>query len=133
MVAQHRVRAAYMRGPALAVAVAVLGLMCARPAQAHAFLDHSIPAVGSSVPTSPSVISLWYTEDVEPAFSKVTVTNSSGQDVDLGNTHLVQGQANELQLGLKPLPPGTYSVQWHVISVDTHRTQGTFTFDVGGK
>ena len=131
MVMHHRIRAAFVRGSVLVVTATILGFVGIGSAQAHAFLDHSIPAVGSSVPTSPPVISIWYTQDVEPAFSKITVMNSSGQAVDLGNTHVVQGQANELQLGLKPLPPGTYLVRWHVISVDTHPTQGTFTFDVG--
>jgi len=100
-------------------------------AQAHAFLDHASPAVGSSVPTTPPVVTLWFTQDLEPAFSDVTVTNEAGQRVDLGNARIPQGSPAELQIGLKPLPPGTYLVSWHVVSVDTHPTEGTFTFDVG--
>jgi hypothetical protein len=97
----------------------------------HAFLDHASPAVGSSVPASPPDVTLWFTQDLEPAFSDVTVTNEAGQRVDLGNAHIPQGSPAELQIGLKPLPPGTYTVSWHVVSVDTHPTEGTFTFDVG--
>ena len=41
-------------------------------AWAHAFLDHASPAVGSSVPASPPVVTLWFTQDLEPAFSAVT-------------------------------------------------------------
>jgi copper resistance protein C len=100
-------------------------------ARAHAFLDHAIPAVGSSVPASPAAVTLWFTQDLEPAFSDVTVTNDAGQRVDLGNAHAAQGSPAELQIGLKPLPPGTYTVSWHVVSVDTHPTEGTFTFEVG--
>jgi hypothetical protein len=100
-------------------------------ARAHAFLDHANPAVGSSVPASPPVVTLWFTQDLEPAFSSVTVTNEAGEQVDLGNAHLPQGSPAELQIGLKPLPPGTYLVSWHVVSVDTHPTEGTFTFEVG--
>ena len=37
----------------------------------------------------------------------------------------------ELRVPLKALPPGTYSVSWRVLSVDTHRTQGNFSFRVG--
>jgi methionine-rich copper-binding protein CopC len=29
------------------------------------------------------------------------------------------------------LPPGSYKVQWHALSVDTHTTQGAFSFRVG--
>ena len=100
-------------------------------ALAHAFLDHASPAVGSSVPTSPPVVTLWFTQDLEPAFSDVTVTNEAGQRVDLGNAHIPQGSPAELQIGVKPMPPGTYTVSWHVVSVDTHPTEGTFTFEVG--
>jgi methionine-rich copper-binding protein CopC len=97
---------------------------------AHAFLDHASPAVGSSVPASPPVVTLWFTQDLEPAFSSVTVTNEAGQRVDLGKAQIPQGSPDELQIKLKPLTPGTYLVGWHVVSVDTHPTEGTFTFDV---
>ena len=99
--------------------------------RAHAFLDYASPAVGSSVPAAPPVVTLWFTQDLEPAFSDVTVTNEAGQRVDLGNAHIPQGSPAELQIGLKPLPRGTYTVSWHVVSVDTHPTEGTFTFEVG--
>jgi hypothetical protein len=75
---------------------------------AHAFLDHASPAVGSSVPASPRVVTLWFTQDLEPAFSGVTVTNEAGQRVDLGKTQFPQGSPDELQIGLQPLTPGTY-------------------------
>ena len=73
-------------------------------ALAHAFLDHASPAVGSSVPASPPVVTLWFTQDLEPAFSEVTVTNDAGQRVDLGNARIPQGSPAELQIGLKSLP-----------------------------
>jgi len=104
----------------------------AAAAQAHAFLDHASPAVGSAVPTTPPALTLWFSQDLEPAFSSVTVTNQGGQRVDLGSARVPPGQPAELQVGLKPLPPGTYTVSWHVVSVDTHTTEGSFSFTVGG-
>jgi methionine-rich copper-binding protein CopC len=122
-----------MRETILAASAAVLMASASiEPAQAHAFLDHASPAVGSAVPTAPATVAIWYTQDLEPAFSSLTVTNQAGQRVDLGNAQIAPAQPNELQVGLKPLPPGTYTVTWHVVSVDTHPTQGTFTFTVGG-
>jgi methionine-rich copper-binding protein CopC len=35
-----------------------------------------------------------------------------------------------LSVKLKTLAPGDYSVEWHVTSVDTHKTEGHFTFTV---
>jgi len=114
----------------LALAVGALAVAAAPWAWGHAFLDHASPAVGSSVPTTPALVALWFTQDLEPAFSEVTVTNQTGQRVDLGNSQIAQASPAELQIGLKALPPGTYTVNWHVVSVDTHRTEGSFTFDV---
>lgn len=120
-----------MRQIATVLAASAMLLRAASPAAAHAFLDHASPAVGSAVPSAPPAVTLWFTQDLEPAFSNVTVTNQAGQRVDLGNVRVPPGQPDVLQVGLKPLPPGTYTVSWHVVSVDTHPTQGTFTFQVG--
>ena len=37
-----------------------------------------------------------------------------------------------MTVGLKALAPGSYKVRWHALSVDTHTTEGAFTFTVGG-
>src|SRR6516225_10213977 len=34
------------------------------------------------------LVTLWFTQDLEPAFSNVTVTNEAGQRVDLGNAQI---------------------------------------------
>ena len=120
-----------MRRVLVALVAGALSIFVAPSARAHAFLDHASPAVGSTVPTAPPVVTLWFTQDLEPAFSDLTVTNEAGQRVDLDNAHIPQGSPAELQIGLKPLPRGTYTVSWHVVSVDTHPTEGTFTFEVG--
>ena len=69
-------------------------------------------------------------EDAKPktAFSAVEVTDAKGVRVDLGKPSF---SATVMRVGLKPLSPGTYRVRWHVLSVDTHRTEGSFTFHVG--
>ena len=36
----------------------------------------------------------------------------------------------EMDVKLKPLQAGTYTVKWHALSVDTHTTEGDFTFQV---
>ena len=119
-----------MREILAALVVGAVALGVAPSARAHAFLDHASPPVGSSVPIPPPVVALWFTQDLEPAFSGVKVTNEAGKQVDLGNAEIPQGSPAELQIGLNPLPPGTYLVSWHVVSVDTHPSEGTFTFDI---
>jgi hypothetical protein len=115
-----------------AVAAAMTVSLATAAAQAHAFLDHASPAVGGAIPAAPTAVTLWFTQDLEPTFSSVTVANAAGQRVDLGNVQVPPGQPAELQVGLRKLLPGIYTVSWHVISVDTHPTEGSFTFQVGG-
>jgi copper resistance protein C len=100
-------------------------------AGAHAFLDHANPRVGNAVSTAPHEVTLWFTQDLEPAFSTVEVRNSSGTRVDSGKASIGPGDRKVMRIGVKPLAAGTYSVSWHALSVDTHTTEGTFTFRVG--
>jgi copper resistance protein C len=99
---------------------------------AHAFLDHASPAVGSSVPSAPAAVTMWFTQQLEPAFTTATVTDKSGKNVDSGAAEVNPKDPMELRVPLNPLPPGTYTVAWHALSVDTHTTTGHFTFTVGG-
>ncbi len=120
-------RAFFASWMAIAVAAVPAG------ARAHAFLDHARPAVGSTVPNSPPVIQLWFTQELEPAFSTVTVTDKSGRRVDDGDAAVDPKDATELRATLQQLAPGTYKVAWRVVSVDTHPTEGDFTFVVAGR
>lgn len=114
----------------LRVALVALACAFAEPAAAHAFLDHALPAVGSTVHASPHDVRLWFTEQLEPAFSRVRVLDASGKEVDAGDSHVDPSDATVLTASLPALPPGSYKVVWRVVSVDTHVTEGDFTFDV---
>lgn len=107
---------------------ALLTVMASTAAKAHAFLDHAEPRVGSSVPTAPREVVLSYTQNLEPAFSSVEVSDASGARVDLGKPSI---SASVMRVGLKQLSPGTYRVHWQVLSVDTHTSEGNFSFHVG--
>jgi copper resistance protein C len=98
--------------------------------QAHAFLDHASPAVGSTVPTAPETVTMWFTQELEPAFTTATVTDPSGNTVDTGPAQVDPKDPTELRVALKKLSPGTYTVSWHALSVDTHTTTGHFTFEI---
>ncbi|HVZ51527.1 MAG TPA: copper homeostasis periplasmic binding protein CopC [Pseudolabrys sp.] len=98
-------------------------------AQAHAMLDHASPAVGSTVATPPQEVVLWFTEQLEPAFSTIEVRGPGGMLVSTGRAQ-VGGDKTQMHVGLKQLAPGNYKVNWRALSVDTHRTQGSFSFHV---
>jgi copper resistance protein C len=109
----------------------VIGAACliGQAAWAHAFLDHASPAVGSEVTGSPPLLTLTYSEPVEPLFSTVTVTDAGGAQVNDGKPS-AQGNGQVRVVRLKALRPGVYTVTWHITSVDTHKTDGHFNFTV---
>lgn len=113
------------------IAILAALLLPGAPALAHAMLDHANPRVGSSVAAAPREVVLWFTQDLEPAFSQIEVRNASSAVVSSGKARVDRADRTQLQIALKPLPPGTYTVIWRVLSVDTHRTQGDFSFRVG--
>jgi methionine-rich copper-binding protein CopC len=115
--------------------IAFLSFALAFPllASAHAFLDHADPKVGSTDNDPPKKVTLTFTQAVEPAFSTIVVTDASGNSVDKSDAKVDPDDGTKMTISLKDLPPGTYKVEWKVTSVDTHRTHGSFTFDVKAK
>src|ERR1700681_3312523 len=116
-----------MRNSAI-LTVPLLVLLATGEASAHAFLDHAEPRVGNTVATAPRDVTLWFTQKLEPAFSTITVTNAAGERVDTGKTRV---SGSQMSVSLRPGGAGTYHVIWRVLSVDTHTTDGSFTFQVG--
>jgi copper resistance protein C len=111
------------------VFVVLLGAMPTL-AEAHAFLDHTSPRVGNTVMPAPKEVVLWFTQKLEPAFSSIEVRNEQGASVTTGKATVV-GDRTQMRVPLKALAKGTYKVLWRVLSVDTHRTEGDFSFQVG--
>ena len=117
-----------MRRSTLAGIIPVMLLLATGQAAAHAFLERAEPRVGNKVATPPQQVTLWFTEKLETAFSSLTVTNAAGQRVDSGKARV---SGNQISISVRPGGTGTYRVNWHVLSADTHRTDGDFTFQVG--
>ena len=107
-----------------------IGLTLASVAGAHAFLDHAAPAVGSTVRGPLAQVRVWFTQRLEPAFSTVRVLDRSGKQIDNSDARLDPADATMLLVSLPKLAPGTYTVVWRVLSLDTHVSEGDFTFDV---
>jgi methionine-rich copper-binding protein CopC len=109
---------------------AALVLASAAAAHAHAQLQSADPRVGSVVTAAPPVLTLNFSEAVEPALSSVQVTDAAGRRVDAGRLRVDKGTPQQVQVPLRALPAGQYNVRWRVISVDTHKTEGSFGFEV---
>jgi methionine-rich copper-binding protein CopC len=99
-------------------------------AAGHAVLDRTDPRAGVSVKTAPSQVKLWFTGALEPAYSRVQVLDGAGKRTDLGDGGVDTGNPALLRVSVPALGPGTYRVVWHVLSVDSHVTEGQFSFQV---
>jgi len=108
------------------ILILVLSLASISLAQAHAFLDHADPKVGSTV-AAPTQVTVYMTEDLEAAFSKLKVLDAKGNEVDKKDLKI---SGSTMTVSVPPLAAGTYKVAWSAVAVDTHHTTGTFTFTV---
>jgi len=108
--------------PLLAVSVA--------QADAHAHLVAATPPVGGVVP-SVEEIRLTFSEGVEIPFSTIKLANAAGEPLSTPSATTDPQDGHILRLLLpKTLAAGTYKLSWSVVSVDTHRTSGSFSFSV---
>jgi methionine-rich copper-binding protein CopC len=112
---------------ALTIVFAAIGISEVR---AHALLTRSSPAGGITVRAAPAEIVLSFSEPIQAAFSTVQVTGRGGEHFDDGPVQIDPDQPTVLRVAVKKLEPGTYTVVWRVLSIDTHVTNGRFTFEI---
>src|SRR5213596_2190557 len=99
--------------PAWALALTLLPTS----ALAHAVLVKSVPAQRAALAESPPRVELWFNERLEPAYSKASVTNEAGTQVDLRDVAVSPQDPRRLSLSLPALAPGRYTVSFRVLSV----------------
>ena len=112
-------------GIAIVVALGLTG-----QAFAHAHLKSAVPAVGSTVTTAPTELDLTFTEGVNLKFTGVTVTGPDKAAVATGEATLMGGDTTLTVPISGTLAAGAYTVAWHALSTDGHKTNGTYTFAV---
>lgn len=99
-------------------------------ASAHAYLDHAQPAVGATLPSSPSVVKIWFTEEIDPSGTAIKVFNASGKEVDRANSTADLKDTTLEIVGVDVLPPGEYKVVWKALCMSGHTTGGSYYFTV---
>ncbi len=115
------------RGLVLALVAWVLGVGLAL---GHSGLQRAEPPAESKLKRPPSEVKLYFTERLEPAYSTVRVKDDNGAQVDRQDAHVDPSNPLLLRATLQPLEQGAYTVNWRVLSVDGHVTEGRFTFQV---
>lgn len=124
-------RRASVRPAALAALFAALLaalLALGAPAQAHDTLLESDPADGATLETSPEAITLTFSADILDVSPLVRITDESGEQLaEIAPS--IDGPVATATLE-EPLPAGTSTVQWRVVSSDGHPIEGTFEVTV---
>ena len=94
-------------------------------ANAHPKLVSASPAANAAVAT-PEKISLQFSEKLVPAFSKAELIMAA-----MPGMAAVGSDGRTLTIIPKQrLPRGRYNVDWQVVSGDTHKITGSYTFTV---
>ena len=105
-------------------------LLGASAAFAHAHLESATPAKDSSV-TAPKELRLTFSEGVEATFTKVSLSKDGTEVAIKGLETPDKDKKTLVVTPAAPLAAGTYKVEWHAVSVDTHKSEGTYSFKVG--
>lgn len=99
-------------------------------ALAHVRLESATPAKDAAVTSAPSALNLLFSEALSPKFTGVELTSADGKSVSLGQSSLANGKRTLVVPVNGKLTSGTYTVTWHALSADGHKTKGSYTFTV---
>ena len=114
------------------ILLAVVLLLAAQPALAHALLLKSTPEANASLDRAPAQVELLFSEGLDGSFSTVTVLDSAGKTVDNGDSRVDPADLTRMTVSLPSLADGVYTVSWKALSAtDGHVTTGAFPFAVG--
>lgn len=105
---------------------AFLALVAPSAASAHSELLESNPAADSTVAELPDAVLLTFNQDIQPAFSTVTLTDSSGTNW-IPDAPTVEGPRVRATIDATA-PAGPYTVAYRVLSADGHPISGSFAF-----
>ena len=115
----------------MAVIALLAGSLAATSAIAHPTLMSTSPPADTAAANAPTEIRLSFSEGVISKFSGVELKDQSGKKIATGKATTDPKDQKQLVIPLNaPLQQGTYTVDWHVVSVDTHRVKGTYSFKV---
>jgi copper resistance protein C len=102
----------------------------AREAAAHSFPEEEHPAAGQTIATA-SAVTIKFDAPIEKLFAKLEVLDAHGNNVAVGAPE-ISSDGIMLTVKLAALKPGEYTVKWGVVCVDTHHTEGSYSFTVAG-
>jgi copper resistance protein C len=119
-----------LSAPLLILSLAAASFGLAGQAFAHAHLKSETPAANSTV-AAPEQLILKFSEGLEIKFTSIKVIGPDGKAAATGTLSLDPNDNTSLIVPINgSLAAGKYKVDWHAVSTDTHKTQGTYSFTV---
>lgn len=111
--------------------VCVFGLVASGQATAHGNLASATPTINGIVSDPPTELELKFSQAMNVTFSGVKIVGPDKATIGTGKVAFTKGNKSTLIVPiLTTLVAGTYSVHWHLLSKDGHRTHGNYTFSV---
>jgi copper transport protein len=117
------------RGILAGLLAAILGVLLASPASAHAELVSSTPANGAQLDQAPATVQMRFTEAVNLIPGGIRLVDDKGTTVRTSEP-AVAGHTVTWRMPAD-LSEGSYVVSWRVVSSDGHPVAGAFSFGIG--
>jgi copper transport protein len=107
-------------------------LLTVQHVSAHSNLYRADPPANSQLAEAPAVISLYFTERLEPEFSAIVLERGDGTTVVTPAAVVDPADTTIMHLVPGDLPEGLYTVVWRALSAeDGHQTRGSYAFAIG--
>ena len=108
----------------IAIAMSIAGA-----ASAHSFPESQTPSAGQKLASAPAEVTINFDAPIEKLFAKLEVTGADGRDEAAGAPQ-ISDDGRHMSVKVASLKPGDYTVKWAVVGIDTHHTEGSYTFSI---
>jgi methionine-rich copper-binding protein CopC len=111
--------------------IAAAALVLAGAAHAHPLPKDASPAPNAVLAASPTSIRITFSEGLVGRFSGLEIVDQAGRKADAAAATVDPSNPKILVATLRgPLAPGAWTVAWHAVGDDTHRTSGRYGFKI---
>jgi methionine-rich copper-binding protein CopC len=112
-------------------AAALLSMALTIPtfALAHSFPEAESPSAGQTLTSPPTEVTIKFDAPIEKLFAKLEVVGPDGRNQAIDGPQ-VSDDGTRLLVKVPTLKPGDYLVKWAVVCIDTHHTEGSYSFTV---
>jgi len=111
-------------------AILLMTVLGATAASAHPRLQAANPAPGATLKAGLKDIRMTFSEALVPSFTGLDL-KKDGKTIPTGKAMLDPGDDRKIVVSVGArLAPGTYTVIWHAVSMDTHRVSGSYSFKI---